>query len=89
MAHIHTEIEVVANDRRQIKIDTEGVITRLRFVDDSGSKVTLNLVQEVAEHLVAEILRGQMKKELSGIRKVTIVHGIPERLLEDLGIKTK
>ena len=89
MAHIHTEIEVVANDRRQIKIDTEGVITRLRFVDDSGSKVTLNLVQEVAEHMVAEILRGQMKKELSGIRKVTIVHGIPEKLLEDLGIKAK
>ena len=89
MAYIHTDINVVANDRRQIKIDTEGVITRLRFVDDSGSKVTLNLVQEVAEHLVAEILRGQMKKELSGIRKVTIVHGIPEKLLEDLGIKAK
>ena len=89
MAHIHTEIEVVANDRRQIKIDTEGVITRLRFVDDSGSRVTLNLVQEVAEYMVAEILRGQMKKELSGIRKVTIVHGIPEKLLEDLGIKAK
>ena len=89
MAHIHTEIEVVANDRRQIKVDTEGVITRLHFVDDSGSSVTLNLVQEVAEYMVAEILRGQMKKELSGIRKVTIVHGIPEKLLEDLGIKAK
>ena len=89
MAHIHTEIDVVANDRRQIKVDTEGVITRLHFVDDSGSRVTLNLVQEVVEYLVAEILRGQMKKELSGIRKVTIVHGIPEKLLEDLGIKAK
>ena len=89
MAHIHTEIDVVANDRRQIKVDTEGIITRLHFVDDSGSRVTLNLAQEVAEYMVAEILRGQMKKELSGIRKVTIVHGIPEKLLEDLGIKAK
>src|SRR5690606_22509871 len=44
MAHIHTEIDVVANDRRQIKVDTEGIITRLHFVDDSGSRVTLNLV---------------------------------------------
>jgi hypothetical protein len=89
MAYIHTEIDVVANDRRQIKVDAEGVVTRLHFMDDSGSRVTLNLVQEVAEYMVAEILRGQMKKELSGIRKVTIAHGIPEKLLEDLGIKAK
>lgn len=88
MAHIHTEITVMANHRRQVKIDSEGIVTQLQFVDDNGNKVTLNLVQEVVEHMVSEILRGQMKKELSGIRKVTIVHGIPEKLLEDLGVKT-
>lgn len=88
MAHIHTEIDVVANERRQIKVDTEGVITRLRFVDDGGNKVSLHLVQDVLEHMLAEIFRGKMKKELAGIRKVTIVHGIPEKLLEDLGVKT-
>jgi hypothetical protein len=87
MAYIHTNINVVANDRRQIKVEAEGIITRLHFVDDNGSKVTLNLVREVVEHMVGEIIRGNLKKELTGIKKVTIVHGIPEKLLEDLEIK--
>ena len=87
---IRTEVVAAVNCKRQIKVDAEGLITHIEIVGDDGtSKIHLSLLGDVTEHLVAEILRGQMKKELSGIRKVTIVHGIPERLLEDLGIKTK
>ena len=86
MSFIYNSTTAVITSKDDFKVEAQEATTEVIVGHGSANMIRLIISDDAKAHLVAELIRSEMEKELGGKRTVMKIFGIPKKLLDDLGV---